>query len=118
MKTEVIINKNTDGLSQNGFEILKTNVEKINKLLISKATDSIVKNRKAIADIARPVNCEEKIYYIRFTISMRKDGVTPISYRIMDSNETSVISFEDTFSKMDELKEVVQYVNDNLGKIL
>lgn len=117
MVTEVVINKCTDKLTENGFAILNENVIITNKLLTNKAKDSIMKNRKTIADIAKPVNCDGLTYYIRFTLSLRKEGVTPISYKIMDSNESSVVFFEGNFATMAELSEVVNYVNDNLGKI-
>lgn len=117
MVTEVIINKITDKLTDEGFNILTNNVDTTNKLLITKAKDSIMKNRKTITDIARPVNCDGLTYYIRFSISIRKEGLTPISYRIMDSNESSVVFFEGGFATMAQLSEVVDYVNNNLGKI-
>ena len=117
MVTEVIINKVTDKLTDEGFNILNNNVITTNKLLINKAKDSIMKNRKTKTDITRPVNCDGLTYYIRFSISIRKEGLTPISYRILDSNESSAVSFEGGFATMAQLSEVVDYVNNNLGKI-
>ena len=117
MVTEVIIEKCTDKLTDEGFTILNNNVTTTNKLLTTKAKDSIMKNRKTIADIARPVNCDGLIYYIRFTLSLRKEGVTPISYKIMDSNETTVVFFDGNFATMAQLSEVLDYVSNNLGKI-
>lgn len=120
--TEVIINVNTDGLNHDGFLILEDNVKKTDKLLIAKAKDSILKNKKTVTDITKPVNCGtellSKVYYIHFSVSFRKDGKTPISYRINDSYENTVVSFEDDFSTIAEVEEVIKYVEDNLGKIV
>lgn len=115
---EVTINKCTDNLSSEGLAILKENVEKTDKLLITKANDSIIKNRKTVTNIAKPVNCKDKIYYIRFTISIRKAGKTPISYRINDSYDSTVVYFDTEFETMQEVKNYIEYVESNLGKIL
>lgn len=115
--TEVTIVKCTDNITDEGFEILQKNVIQNNKLLISKANDSINKNRKTIVDIVRPVNCDDRLYCIRFSISLRKDNKTPIKYRILDSFETVVVSFDDEFVNLSDVQEAVDYINANLGKI-
>ena len=115
--TEVTIVKCTDNITDEGFEILQKNVIQNNKLLISKANDSINKNRKTIVDIVRPANCDDRLYCIRFSISLRKDNKTPLKYRILDSFETVVVSFEDNFVNLSDVQETVDYINVNLGKI-
>ena len=117
---KVSFDKHTDDLSRSGFDILKTEVEKFNKLLVDSSkinfTNPNVSGRNIIKTI--PITTDGLNYHASFKIDRQTEGKVPVKYSIKDSNEFTVVYFNEKFETIEDLAGIAEYIILNLGNIL